>query len=89
MALVARQAGVSKRDAEQMIEVTFGCLSDALACGERVSINGFGVFETRQRAARTGRVPSTGERIEIPAARVPVFKPAKQLKEKVQNNETG
>lgn len=85
-ALVAERAGIRKKDAERMVDLTFRCLGDVLAQGERVSVGGFGVFETRERAARTGRVPSTGEHIEIPAAQVPVFKPAKQLKEKVNQS---
>ena len=80
-ALVSESAGIRKKEAERMVDLTFRCLGDALAQGERVFVSGFGVFETRVRAARTGRVPSTGEHIEIPAAQVPVFKPAKQLKE--------
>lgn len=85
-ALVAERAGIRKKDAERIVDLTFRCLGDVLAQGERVSVGGFGVFETRERAARTGHVPSTGEHIEIPAAQVPVFKPAKQLKEKVNQS---
>lgn len=81
--LVAEQAGVTKKDAERVIDTTFRCLGDVIAAGERLSVTGFGAFETKQRAAREGHIPSTGERIVIPAATIPVFKPAKQLKEKL------
>ncbi len=86
-ALVAARAGIRKKDAERLVDLTFGCLGDALAQGERITSGGFGVFETRARAARTGRVPSTGEQIAIPASKVPAFKPAKQLREKVNSSE--
>lgn len=83
VALVAERAGVTQKEAVHLMDTTFACLGDVMADGERISVSGFGVFETRERAARAGRVPSTGEHILIPPATVPVFKPAKQLKEKV------
>ena len=81
--MVAEKTGVTKKQAERMIDATFSCLGDVLAQGDKLSWSGFGAFETRQRAAREGHIPSTGERIEIPAANIPVFKPSRQLKEKV------
>lgn len=80
---VSEQSGVTKREAEKIIHATFQCLTDAMVQGERVSIPSFGTFETKERTARYGQIPSTGERIWIPATTVPVFKPSKQLKEKL------
>lgn len=79
----AAQAGMTQKDTERMLDAIFCCLGDALSEGERLTIPGFGTFDTKQRAARTGHLPSTGASISIPAATVPVFKPAKQLKEKL------
>lgn len=82
--MVAEQTGVTKKQAERVIDATFSCLGDVLAQGDKLTWTGFGAFETRQRAAREGHMPSTGERIEIPATNVAVFKPSKQLKEKLK-----
>lgn len=79
----AAQAGMTQKDTERILDAIFCCLGDALAQEERITIPGFGTFDTKQRTARTGHLPSTGASISIPAATVPVFKPAKQLKEKL------
>lgn len=81
--MVSEQSGMTKKETEHLIDTTFRCLGDVLAQGDRLSVSGFGIFETRERSARGGRIPSTGERICIPAATIPIFKPAKQLKEKM------
>lgn len=81
--LVAEQTGLSKKDTEKALETAFAVIGDALAAGDKVQISGFGAFETRQRAARVGHNPRTGEQIEIAAAKTPVFKPGKTLKDKV------
>lgn len=83
VSLVAEQSGMTKKDTEACVEVVFRTLGDILAQGERVTLTGFGTFDTKQRAARSVCVPTTGEKAEIPAACVPVFRPAKQLKEKL------
>ncbi|MDO5784902.1 MAG: HU family DNA-binding protein [Eubacteriales bacterium] len=80
---VAARSGMTQKDTEHILDAIFCCLGDVLAEGERLTIPGFGTFDTKQRAARTGHIPSTGASISIPAATVPVFKPAKQLKEKL------
>lgn len=81
--LIADKTGLSKKDTEKMMDALFAAIGDALASGDKVQIGGFGSFETKQRAARTGHNPRTGEEIEIAAAITPVFKPSKTLKDKV------
>lgn len=83
IAEVALKAGLSKKDAEKALNATLDTISDALANGDKVQLVGFGGFETKQREARMGRNPRTKETIEIPAARIPLFKAGKALKDKV------
>ena len=80
---VAAAAEVSKKDAEAVIVATLDTITAALKEGEKVQLVGFGSFEVKKRAARIGRNPKTKESIEIPASRVPVFKPGKALKDAV------
>lgn len=80
---VAAAAEVSKKDAEAVITATLDTITEALKEGEKVQLVGFGSFEVRQRAARTGRNPKTNDMIEIPAAVVPIFKAGKVLKDTV------
>ena len=83
VALVAEQVGLSKKDTEKTIDAVFVAVGDVIASGDKLQISGFGTFETKERAARTGHNPRTGEEISIDAATVPVFKPGKALKDKV------
>ncbi len=83
VALVAEQVGLSKKDTEKTIDAVFAAVGDIIASGDKLQISGFGTFETKERAARTGHNPRTGEEISIDAATVPVFKPGKALKDKV------
>lgn len=80
---VANRTGLSKKDAESAVNATMDTIADTMAAGDKIQLVGFGTFETRERSARTGRKPSTGEVIEIPASTVPVFKAGKALKDKV------
>ena len=80
---VASKAGMTKKDAEQVINAFFAVVQDALKGGDKVQLIGFGTFETRDRKARKGRNPQTGEEINIPASRVPAFKAGKALKDAV------
>ena len=84
IAAVAEAAGVSKKDTEQVLNTFFDTVQVALKEDRKVQIPGFGSFEVRERAARTGRNPHTGEAIEIAAAKVPAFKPGKNLKDAIQ-----
>ncbi|NLU42480.1 MAG: HU family DNA-binding protein [Firmicutes bacterium] len=81
---VAEKSGLSKKDAGTALEAVLDSITEALAGGDKVQLVGFGTFEVRQRAARTGRNPQTGEDITIAARSVPVFKPGKALKDAVQ-----
>ncbi|OFW82203.1 MAG: DNA-binding protein [Alicyclobacillus sp. RIFOXYA1_FULL_53_8] len=78
---VAETANLKKKDAELAVNSVFAAIEDALAAGEKVQIIGFGTFETRERSARSGRNPQTGESISIPASTVPAFKPGNRLKD--------
>lgn len=80
---VAGQVGITKKDAEKVINAFFTTVADALKAGDKVQLIGFGTFEVRSRQARKGRNPQTGAEINIPAAKVPAFKPGKALKDAV------
>jgi DNA-binding protein HU-beta len=80
---VADHAGLSKADATKAVESVIDAVTNALRGGDQVALVGFGTFSVRDRAARTGRNPRTGETIQIPASRNPVFKAGKGLKEAV------
>jgi DNA-binding protein HU-beta len=80
---VAKGAGLSKKDAAKAVDAIFAAITDSMARHEKVQLIGFGNFEVRQRAARKGRNPQTGEEIEIPATKAPAFKPGKALKDAV------
>lgn len=79
-AKVAQIAELDKKTAEKAVNAVFAALGQAFDAEEKVQIMGFGTFETKQRAARQGRNPATGETIEIPAGKALVFKASKALK---------
>ncbi len=81
---VAEAAELSKKDATKAVDAVFDAIQESLANGDKVQLIGFGNFEVRERAARKGRNPQTGEEIEISASKVPAFKPGKALKEAVK-----
>ena len=81
---VAEKSGMTKKDTEKVVNEVFDVISDQLAKEDKVQLIGFGTFEVRERAAREGRNPSTGEVIQIEATKVPAFKAGKALKEKVK-----
>ncbi len=70
-------------EVEQVVDVFFEEISERLAEGGRVELRGFGAFSTRERQARTGRNPRTGEKVEVPAKRVAYFKPGKEIRERL------
>jgi len=85
IAAIAEQAGVTKAQAEDVLNaVTNAVIPQALAAGESIQLIGFGTFEVRERAARTGRNPKTGETIQIPASKTVGFKAGKKLKDAVE-----
>lgn len=83
IALVAEKAGLTKKDAEAAVNATTEVIAESLAKDEKIQLIGFGSFEVKHREARMGRNPKTGETMEIPAAKVPVFKAGKALKDQV------
>ena len=83
IAAVAEKTGMSKKDTEAVITATLASITEALQNDDKVQLVGFGSFEVKSRAARTGRNPRTKEVVEIPASKVPVFKAGKALKDAV------
>ncbi|MFS0855163.1 HU family DNA-binding protein [Paenibacillus taichungensis] len=81
---VVEKTGLAKKDTEQVINETLSAITNALANGDKVQLFGFGNFEVRDRAARKGRNPQTGEEMDIPASKAPAFKPSKALKDAVK-----
>ncbi len=80
---ISRVLEATRRDSESVVEIIFESIIGALRQGDKVEIRGFGSFRTRQRRARIGRNPKTGARVEVPAKRIPYFKPSKDLKDLV------
>jgi DNA-binding protein HU-beta len=80
---VAAKAGMTKKDSARAVDAVFDTIKEQLKTGDKVQLVGFGSFEVKQREARVGRNPKTMEEIRIPARRVPVFRPGKELKESV------
>lgn len=84
IAAVADKAGISKKDATAAVSAVFDSITETLVKGEKVQLIGFGNFEVRDRAARAGRNPLTGEELTIAASKVPAFKAGKALKDAVK-----
>ena len=84
IAAVAEKAGRSKKDADAAVTAVFDAVTAELVKGEKVQLIGFGTFETRERAAKQGRNPRTGETMTIAASKVPAFKAGKALKDAVK-----
>ena len=80
---ISGKIGVPKAQVQQMVDDVFDLIAEGLTKGEKIDLRGFGTFSVRDSKARTGRNPQSGEPIQIPARRVPAFKPGKELKEKV------
>src|SRR5438093_12231951 len=82
---VSHAVDMSGKDAEVIVETIFESIVKSLRTGDKIEIRGFGSFRTRQRNARTGRNPKTGARVEVPAKKIPYFKPSKELKDLVNS----
>lgn len=80
---VARVVEMTRKDSETIVETIFDSIVRSLHQGEKIEIRGFGSFRTRQRQPRVGRNPKTGTRVDVPAKRIPFFKPSKELKDLV------
>ena len=78
---VAEKTGMSKKDSEKAVNAAFDTITEALAAGDKVQLGGFGAFEVKERAARVGHKPGTGETIEIAAKKTPVFRAGKGFKD--------
>ncbi len=81
--LVAERAGITRKEADEAVKVVLGGVVEALTHGEKVELRGFGSFRIRQRGSRLGRNPKTGEQVEVPAKKIPYFKPGKDLREQL------
>ncbi len=84
IAAIAEKAELSKKDAEKALTAFTATVEEALKNGEKVQLIGFGTFEVRDRAAREGKNPATGETIQIPASKVPTFKAGQALKDSLK-----
>ena len=81
IAAVAAKAGLTKKDAETVVNATIESITESLVKGDKVNVSGFGIFEVKSREARVGRNPRTKETIQIPATKLPAFKASKTLKD--------
>jgi integration host factor subunit beta len=84
---VLRITELPRKESETIVETIFESIIDALQKGDKIEIRGFGSFRTRQRRGRVGRNPKTGEKVEVPAKKIPFFKPSKELKDFVNSPE--
>jgi integration host factor subunit beta len=84
---VLRITELPRKESETVVETIFDSIIEAIQKGEKIEIRGFGSFRTRQRRGRTGRNPKTGEKVEVPAKKIPFFKPSKELKDYVNSAE--
>ena len=80
---IAEKSGLNKKNSEAALNATITSIEDALKAGDKVVLVGFGTFEVRNRAARKGRNPQTGEELPIEASKAPVFKAGKSLKDMI------
>jgi integration host factor subunit beta len=85
---VARVTELTRKDSEVIVDTLFESVIKALKTGDKLEVRGFGSFRVRQRNARVGRNPKTGEKVEVPAKRVPYFKPSKELKDLINDGTT-
>ncbi len=86
---VSRVVEMTRKDSEIIVEAIFDSVVRSLKSGEKIEIRGFGSFRTRERQSRIGRNPKTGARVDVPAKRIPYFKPSKELKDLVNGDGSG
>ena len=82
---VSRLAELTRKDSEIIVETIFDSVVRSLRAGDKIEIRGFGSFRTRQRKPRVGRNPKTGARVDVPAKKIPYFKPSKELKDVINH----
>src|ERR1044071_257750 len=85
---VSKITELTRKDSEVIVDTLFESVIKALRTGDKLEVRGFGSFRVRQRNARVGRNPKTGEKVEVPAKRVPYFKPSKELKDLINDDGT-
>src|SRR5246127_5278427 len=85
---VLRVTELPRKESESIVGTIFDSIIESLQKGDKIEIRGFGSFRTRQRRGRTGRNPKTGEKVDVPAKRIPFFKPSKELKDFVNTSES-
>jgi integration host factor subunit beta len=83
---VIRATELPRKDSEVVVETVFESIIQALQTGDKIEIRGFGSFRTRERRGRTGRNPKTGAKVDVPAKKIPFFKPSKELKDFVNGD---
>jgi integration host factor subunit beta len=86
---VTELGDLTRRDGEIIVDLLFDSVIGALKSGDKIEIRGFGSFRTRQRNSRVGRNPKTGAKVEVPAKKVPFFKPSKELRDLINPKEAG
>ena len=84
---VANKINLTKKETEGLVSIIFQSITDSLAEGDKVELRGFGSFRIRERNARVGRNPRSGEKVDVPAKKVPFFKAGKDLKAMVDDDE--
>lgn len=84
---VSRVSDLTKKHSEIIVDTVFKSIINALHRGDKIELRGFGSFRIRQRESRKGRNPKTGERVDVPAKKVPYFKPGKELKELINQSQ--
>ena len=84
---VASQINLTKKQTEVVVNTVYSCITDSLAEGKKVELRGFGRFRIRQRNARVGRNPKSGQKVDVPSKKVPFFKAGKELRELVDEKE--
>ncbi len=86
---VSRAVEMTRKDSEQIVDTIFDSIVRALRSGDKIEIRGFGSFRTRKRKPRIGRNPKTGAKVDVPAKRIPFFKPSKELKDLINAGKAG
>ena len=84
---ILRITELPRKESETIVETIFDSIIDSLQKGQKIEIRGFGSFRTRERRGRVGRNPKTGAKVEVPAKKIPFFKPSKELKDFVNGAE--
>lgn len=85
---VSKMVELTRKDSEVVVDTIFDSIVHSLRSGDKIEIRGFGSFRTRQRKPRVGRNPKTGERVDVPAKKIPFFKPSKELKDVVNQTQS-